>query len=188
MTKQNKFFDRNSNEVYAMISATETALQVLLGYAVNIRITKAQDPAKKIKMTDIISAVCESFDVSVQDVQGPSRKQEFVLPRMAICHIAYTHGVASLVQIGTVLGGRNHATVIHAIKQVDESLLVTDEEFQNGYWNARDSVEQVVGRIIRPKPKPKQRYVPVNPKPKKEKKPVIHEQNKVSRIGIGGLI
>ena len=58
---------------------------------------------------------------SVKELTGPSRAAKVVFARYVCMHLMYNllEGI-SLQQIGAILGGRNHATIIHGIKKISE--------------------------------------------------------------------
>lgn len=75
----------------------------------------------------ILEKVCEHFDVSKEDICSKSRKQPIVYIRQLAMYLANKHTDKSTSQIGRCVGGRNHATVIHSIKQI-KNLIDTDEK------------------------------------------------------------
>ena len=64
-------------------------------------------------MAEIIAQVASYTGVTVQDIQGQSRKRKIVYPRHMVCYLAKKHTNLSYPQIGKLLGGRDHSTVIH---------------------------------------------------------------------------
>ena len=75
---------------------------------------------KDISIEDIQRVVCQYFDIPDDLLRGKSRKKEIVFARqiaMSLCK-EMTH--YSLKSIGLHFGGRDHTTVIHAIRTIDE--------------------------------------------------------------------
>lgn len=89
----------------------------------------------------IMAKVCEHFDVSREDVCSKSRKQPIVYIRQLTMYLANKHTDKSTSQIGRCVGGRNHATVIHSIKQI-KNLIDTDER-------TRRDIEEIEGSFFR---------------------------------------
>ncbi len=85
--------------------------------------------AEKNKMTvdEVRRKVCEYFKMKEEVVNSRSRKQEVVYVRQIAIYLASVHTDQSTVQIGLSIGGRNHATVLHSIRQV-KNMLDTDEK------------------------------------------------------------
>lgn len=87
------------------------------------------DVEKKEETTieEVCHRVCDYFHIEEQVIMSKSRKQEDVYARQIAMYIASRHTKQSTVQIGRAIGNRNHATVLHSIKQV-KNLLETDEQ------------------------------------------------------------
>jgi chromosomal replication initiator protein len=89
-----------------------------------IRLTYTQPPIAFINpirrhvrhSMDIKLAVCRAFNVSMHDLIGPSRKDEFVRPRQAAYYLMSKRTNLSLTQIAQSLGRTDHSTVISGIK------------------------------------------------------------------------
>ena len=95
---------------------------------------------EKLNTSDIKKAVCEYFKVNEDVLCSSSRKQEIVYMRQLTIYLANRHTEDSHVQIGKMIGGRNHSTVIHSIKQVNnlidtEPKTKTDIESIEKYLN-----------------------------------------------------
>jgi len=66
--------------------------------------------------------VSTQFKVSVQDMQSRTRKKAIVFPRQVAMYLSRAHTQQSLADIGKAFG-RDHATVLHAIKVVNDRIL-----------------------------------------------------------------
>lgn len=91
--------------------------------------------AKVITCENILNIVIGKFGVDMKSVNSKSRKREIVLARQAAMYLCKQYTTQSVSRIGTVVGGRDHATVLHAIKNV-EDLLKTDPEFKKKFDTA----------------------------------------------------
>lgn len=83
--------------------------------------------AKSLTAADIILATASSFDFSVEEVKGKSRRQPLVLCRQVAMYLCRDLTDLSLPKIGSQFGDRDHTTVIHSIDKI-RSLLQTDRE------------------------------------------------------------
>ena len=83
---------------------------------------------KAISTEEIIDAVCKQFDVSSTAIGSRSRKHDFVVARQVAMYLAQKYTNMSISRIGRLVGGRDHATVIHSCNQV-EKRLKTDKDF-----------------------------------------------------------
>jgi chromosomal replication initiator protein len=72
-----------------------------------------------LTISEFVSA---QFQVSVQDMQSRTRKKGVVFPRQVAMYLSRVHTTDSLADIGKVFG-RDHATVLHAIKVVSDRIL-----------------------------------------------------------------
>ena len=82
---------------------------------------------KTIKeMQEIISA---HYNISVEQIIGASRKREIIIARQIAMYLSRSHTSHSLKSIGDHFGGKDHSTVVHSLKTV-EDLLATDKVFQ----------------------------------------------------------
>lgn len=77
---------------------------------------------KKITIEDIIQKSCNAFGVSEEDVYSQSRKANIVRARQVAMFLAQKHTDLSTTRIGTLIGKRNHATVLHSIKLIEDQI------------------------------------------------------------------
>ena len=73
-------------------------------------------------LESIQSGVAKFFNVKVQDLKGPRRTKQIVMPRQIAMFLSRRHTGLSLPEIGKRFGGRDHTTVIHAIRKVEGQL------------------------------------------------------------------
>ncbi|MDR2887868.1 MAG: chromosomal replication initiator protein DnaA [Bacteroidales bacterium] len=85
---------------------------------------------REITIDDIQKAVCDYYKISVDLMQGNTRKREIVQARQVSMFFSKSLTKASLASIGSHIGGKDHATVLHACKTVN-NLIDTDKHFRN---------------------------------------------------------
>lgn len=83
---------------------------------------------KTITLDSIIDKCCERWKVSQDDVFSKSRKANIVTVRQVAMYLAQKMTKLTASKIGLHIGGRNHATVLHAINQVKDRMS-TDKAF-----------------------------------------------------------
>jgi chromosomal replication initiator protein len=71
---------------------------------------------------DVVSAVLQHFAIGRRELIGRTRTKEVVLPRQVAMYLLREETGSSLLEIGAELGGRDHTTVLHGIRQVERSL------------------------------------------------------------------
>ena len=69
----------------------------------------------------IIRAVALKWGMDTKILLGRSRRQPAAFARQLCMALAYQKTNLSLVQVGACFGNRDHATVLHAIKRVNEA-------------------------------------------------------------------
>lgn len=79
-------------------------------------------PPKNMTAVMIGEFVSSQFNVSVQDMQSRTRKKAIVFPRQVAMYLSRAHTQQSLADIGKAFG-RDHATVLHAIKVVSDRMV-----------------------------------------------------------------
>jgi len=85
---------------------------------------------KEVTIDQITKVVCDYFALPLETLQTTSRKREIVLARHISMYFAKQLTKASLSTIGTQIGDKDHATVLHAYKTV-KNLLETDKKFKS---------------------------------------------------------
>ena len=94
----------------------------------------------------ILAAVAESCEISIDELTGKGRSRCFVVPRFLAARLLFDvkrrDGVRrfSYPQIGAFLGGRDHTTVIHAIRQFDV-IFERNEKFADLYRELTDKLK-----------------------------------------------
>jgi chromosomal replication initiation ATPase DnaA len=75
-------------------------------------------PAPKLTIDAIKRVVCLHYGVSHSDMISPRREQKIAYPRMIAIYLARVLTSRSFPEIGRHFGGRDHSTIIHAIRKV----------------------------------------------------------------------
>ena len=77
---------------------------------------------KRIKVEDILRVVSRHYGVSRGDLLSERRHRSVVWPRQIGMYLAKQLTSRSLPEIGRRFGGRDHTTVLHAIRKIDKLL------------------------------------------------------------------
>jgi chromosomal replication initiator protein len=85
---------------------------------------RPQEP-KRVKIEDIQRIVARQYNVSRADLLSSRRTANVVRPRQVAMYLAKTLTLRSLPEIGRRFGGRDHTTVLHAVRKI-ENLVNTD--------------------------------------------------------------
>ncbi len=108
-----------------------------LSIAQQVMSRNMQAQKRSITIEMIMDATCSYFNVSQEDVMSKTRKANIVMVRQLAMYFASRLTKLSTNKIGLYIGGRNHATVLHSVKQIQDRL-ATDPEFQKQV----DEIEQ----------------------------------------------
>ncbi len=86
--------------------------------------------SKPLNIQDIKKVVAEKWNVSISDIDSEKKQKDIVIPRQIAMYISKNLTSKSLPEIGKNFGGRDHATVIYAVKKVRE-LMLTNPQLEN---------------------------------------------------------
>ncbi len=81
----------------------------------------SNDPGR-IKIDDILKIVGRHYNVAKADLLSPRRARTVVVPRQVGMYLAKKLTTRSLPEIGRRFGGRDHSTVLHAVRKIDEQI------------------------------------------------------------------
>jgi chromosomal replication initiator protein len=108
---------------YASLTSTpinlETARKVLKDILV--------ERSRELSIEDIIKKVSSHFNIKVTDLKSPKRLKAVVLPRQVAMYLARQLTTSSYPEIGERFGGKDHSTIIHAIRKVERMM---EENYQ----------------------------------------------------------
>ena len=94
---------------------------------------------KEISINRITEIVCKYFDIDEQSFNSSKRTREVAQARQIAMYLAKQHTKLPLAAIGSAIGGRNHATVLHSCKNVT-NLIETDKVIKNQI----DEIEKMI--------------------------------------------
>ncbi len=123
----------NVREIEGALSSL-VANAAFLGRKITISLAKeilkvyVQLNQREITIDRIIDVVCEHLGLDHARFNSAERTREIAQARQIAMFLAKRHTKAPLTTIGSAIGGRNHATVLHSCKAVS-NLLETDKAF-----------------------------------------------------------
>ena len=91
------------------VEAAESAIRDLV---------RTREP-RKVKIEDIQKLVATHFNVSRADILSSRRSASVVKPRQIAMYLAKVLTLRSLPEIGRRFGGRDHTTVLHAVRKIE---------------------------------------------------------------------
>ena len=124
----------NVREIEGALSSL-IANATFLGKKISVSLAKevlkiyVQVNRKEISLESIKRIVCEATSLAMETFDSPKRTREIAQARQIAMYLSKLHTKAPLTTIGEAIGGKNHATVLHACKAVS-NLIETDKLFK----------------------------------------------------------
>lgn len=72
-----------------------------------------------IHSDDVIKAICSYYAIKPTQLKGPKRDASLVRARQVCMYLLYKELGITLVEVGNLLGGRDHTTVMHGVDKVE---------------------------------------------------------------------
>jgi chromosomal replication initiator protein len=95
--------------------------------------------SRNIQPRKLIELVANAWNTSVDDLMGRDRSQKIAEPRQVAMYLLRQETDASLPQIGEVLGGRDHTTVMYAIEKITD-VIERDDRLRTRVKQIRDQL------------------------------------------------
>lgn len=87
-------------------------------------------PRKTLNIENIKQTVCEKFEIKTEDLDSAKKSRNISRPRQVAMYLCKKLTMKSYVDIAQNFGGKDHSTVINAVKSV-EKLFKKDKDFSN---------------------------------------------------------
>ncbi len=95
---------------------------------------------RKITVEEIQRRVSEHYNIRMSDMIGPKRLRSFARPRQVAMYLCKHMTTRSLPEIGRRFGGRDHTTVMHGVRRIEE-LKVQDAQIAEDLEMLRRALE-----------------------------------------------
>lgn len=106
------------NRVRAYSNLVGRAITMEMAQEVLRDLLRAND--RRITIEDIQKRVAEHYNIRLADMHSPRRARSVARPRQVAMYLAKQLTTRSLPEIGRKFGGRDHTTVMHAVRKIDE--------------------------------------------------------------------
>jgi len=133
-------FNYIATNIKSNIRELEGAFNKIVAYSklnnVDINMTNAEealkdiiypDKPKEINPSYILKEVCDEYNVLIEDVAGKKRDAKYVEPRFIVMYLCRELTDASFKEIAKVLGKKDHTTVMHGVKDIEERIKTEEE-------------------------------------------------------------
>ena len=91
-------------------------------------ILRASD--RKLTVEEIQRKVAEHYNIRLADMVGPKRVRSIARPRQVAMYLSKQLTLRSLPEIGRRFGGRDHTTIMHGVRRIEE-LMATDSQLND---------------------------------------------------------
>ena len=108
------------------------------------RVLSTHDDTTTITVEDIQRLVSDHYKVRVADLKSPNRSKPLVVARQVAMFLIKKNLDKSLVEIGRYFGGKDHTTVINALRRV-ESQLTKDSDLKKDIDELQGRIHNVTG-------------------------------------------
>jgi len=108
---------------YASLTSTPVSLTMAREVLKDILVEKNRE----VSIEEIQKTVATHFTVKVSDLKSPKRLKALVLPRQIAMYLARQMTSSSYPEIGDRFGGKDHSTIIHAIRKIEKQM---EEDYQ----------------------------------------------------------
>ena len=115
------------NRIIASQQLTRAPMTVDLASMALRDLAQPQADGARIRIDDILKIVGRHYNVARTDLLSPRRARTIVRPRQIGMYLAKKLTPRSLPEIGRRFGGRDHSTVLHAVRKI-EDMLKTDDK------------------------------------------------------------
>ena len=121
LTESGRELDGAVNRIYANSQFTSEPI-TLTAVEHIIRDLMCSKEPRRIKIDDILRVISRHYGVTRSDILSERRNRSIVLPRQVGMYLAKRLTARSLPEIGRRFGGRDHTTVLHAIRKIEKEL------------------------------------------------------------------
>ncbi|WP_245296840.1 MULTISPECIES: chromosomal replication initiator protein DnaA [Rhodomicrobium] len=124
LTESGRELEGAITRIHAAFQLTAQPITVESAEQIIGDLIRGKEP-RRVKIDDILRVVMKHFGVNRGDLLSSRRNRSIVRPRQIGMYLAKSLTARSLPEIGRRFGGRDHTTVLHAIRKI-ESLLAAD--------------------------------------------------------------
>lgn len=123
------------------------AFASLVGREINMELTQdclsdvLRASERKITVEEIQRKVSDHYNIRLSDMIGPKRLRSYARPRQVAMYLCKKMTSRSLPEIGRRFGGRDHTTVMHGVKRIEE-LKVQDGQIAEDLEMLRRALEE----------------------------------------------
>jgi chromosomal replication initiator protein len=136
--------ENNTRELEGAITKLQ-GMSLLHGGRIDLDLAKSAlgdsggSDQRRITIQQIYEAVAKYYSVRPVDIQSKKRHKSIAFPRQVCMFLARRHTRFSLAEIGVYFGGRDHTTVLHAVRAVEDD--------RNADKSVADQLSHIEGQL-----------------------------------------
>lgn len=81
---------------------------------------RVKEKRSHVYADDVITTVCEFYQIKQTQLKGPKREASLVRARQVTMYLLKTELGLTYMEIGNVLGGRDHTTIMHGVEKIEQ--------------------------------------------------------------------
>ncbi len=108
---------------YASLTSTAVTLEMARDVLKDILIERNRE----LSVEEILKKVSSHFNIKISDMKSAKRLKAVVLPRQIAMYLSRQLTSSSYPEIGERFGGKDHSTIIHAIRKIEKLM---EDDFQ----------------------------------------------------------
>jgi chromosomal replication initiator protein len=113
------------NKLFAHAKLINSDITVNAAYKILKDLLRSNE--RRVTISEIQKEVSKYYQITLADLTSSRRSRNIARPRQISMYIAKIMTTRSLVEIGAKFGGKDHTTVMHSVKRVEE-LIKSDDD------------------------------------------------------------
>jgi chromosomal replication initiation ATPase DnaA len=128
----------------ALIDAHGRALKELRDVRRKLEIELGLSDAQLRAGERVLEIVCQHFPINAKELKGHRRPRVISWPRMLAMYLCHKHSQLCGPEIGRLLGGKDHTSVLHAVRRLPQ-LIAADGQFAEQARRVETAVVEAIG-------------------------------------------
>ena len=97
------------------------------------------DKISKTSPDEVVDVVSKYYQIGKKQLLGQVRSRPIARPRQILMYLLRTHLGVPLQEVGRLVGGRDHTTVMHAVEKITQ-LATNDVQIREDIWKIKKMI------------------------------------------------
>jgi chromosomal replication initiator protein len=115
------------------VPLSEEIIKMILGKTVR------DTPKNSVQPQEVVNAVASYYDLKLSALKSEKRDRFLAVPRQIIYYLLRSELGTPLMDIGELLGGRDHTTIMHGVRKISE-LISTNERIREDIMGIKNKL------------------------------------------------